>query len=58
MYLQGAATFYNLPFILFAVLAFTSGFLVLLTPETLGTKLPDTLEQANNLGTSKQQNYT
>ncbi|KAF9803198.1 hypothetical protein SFRURICE_018349 [Spodoptera frugiperda] len=54
----GAATFYNLPFILFAVLAFTSGFLVLLTPETLGTKLPDTLEQANNLGTSKQQNYT
>ncbi|KAJ8723069.1 hypothetical protein PYW08_002981 [Mythimna loreyi] len=53
----GAATFDDLPFIMFAVLAFTSGFLVLLTPETLGSKLPDTLEQANNLGTSKQENY-
>ncbi|XP_021192618.3 organic cation transporter protein [Helicoverpa armigera] len=54
----GAATFDDLPFIMFAVLAFTSGCLVLLTPETLGTKLPDTLEQANNLGTNKQEEYT
>lgn len=46
----GAATFDNLPFILFASMAFLSGFLMFLTPETNGTKLPDTMEEASNIG--------
>lgn len=36
--------------VLFSVLALVSGALMLLMPETLGTKLPDTMEEAANLG--------
>ncbi|KAI8421974.1 hypothetical protein MSG28_009880 [Choristoneura fumiferana] len=39
-----------LPFVLFAGMAFLSGLLVLLAPETLGVKLPDTMQEANDLG--------
>lgn len=35
--------------VLFSGLALLSGALVLITPETLGTKLPDTMEEAANL---------
>lgn len=43
----------DLPFALFAGFAFISGLLVLVTPETLGTKLPDTMEEASHLGLKK-----
>ncbi|CAH2241425.1 organic cation transporter protein-like [Pararge aegeria] len=49
----GAAVWDDLPFALFAGFAFISGLLVLVTPETLGTKLPDTMEEASNLGLKK-----
>ncbi|VVC91050.1 unnamed protein product [Leptidea sinapis] len=46
----GQALFEEFPFILFAGFSLISGGLVLLTPETMGTKLPDTMEEASNLG--------
>ncbi|KAJ0183556.1 hypothetical protein K1T71_001532 [Dendrolimus kikuchii] len=46
----GAATFDGLPFIIFGGLAFISGFLILLLPETLGITLPETMEEASNIG--------
>ncbi|XP_023935689.2 organic cation transporter protein-like [Bicyclus anynana] len=49
----GAAVWDDLPFALFAGFAFVSGLLVLVTPETLGTKLPDTMEEASALGLKK-----
>ncbi|XP_049872664.1 organic cation transporter protein-like [Pectinophora gossypiella] len=49
----GAATFEQLPFVLFGGFALVAGLLVLLTPETLGTKFPDTIEEANDMGRTK-----
>ncbi|KPJ16068.1 Organic cation transporter protein [Papilio machaon] len=46
----GAAVWEDLPFALFAGFALLSGILVLITPETLGTKLPDTMEEAEQIG--------
>ncbi|KAJ2951329.1 hypothetical protein O0L34_g5730 [Tuta absoluta] len=48
----GAAVWDDLPFALFGVFALVAGLLVLITPETLGTKLPDTMQEAADLGTS------
>ncbi|CAK1585779.1 unnamed protein product [Parnassius mnemosyne] len=45
-----AATWDDLPFALFAGFALLSGLLVLITPETLGSNLPDTMEEAEQLG--------
>ncbi|XP_061712608.1 solute carrier family 22 member 3-like isoform X1 [Cydia pomonella] len=39
-----------LPNVLFSVLAFVSGVLLLFTPETLGASLPETMEDATRLG--------
>ncbi|KAI5645208.1 sugar transporter domain-containing protein [Phthorimaea operculella] len=39
----------HLPFVLFATMAFISGALGFLTPETLGADLPDTMEEAVNV---------
>lgn len=39
----------SLPYILFGMIAAVSGFLMLLTPETLKLKLPDTIEEAENM---------
>lgn len=47
---QGSATFEELPFVLFGSFAVLSGLLLLLTPETLGTRLPDTMEEAEDIG--------
>ncbi|KAI5645207.1 sugar transporter domain-containing protein [Phthorimaea operculella] len=44
----------NLPYALFAVLALVSGALVFLTPETLGANLPDTMEQAVDIGRKRK----
>ncbi|CAK1555077.1 unnamed protein product [Leptosia nina] len=46
----GAAVWDELPFVLFASFALLSGILVLVTPETLGSKLPDSMEDAYNIG--------
>ncbi|XP_061707990.1 solute carrier family 22 member 4-like isoform X2 [Cydia pomonella] len=46
----GAQTWEHLPFLIFGVMALVSGLLVLLAPETLGATLPDTMEQASQLG--------
>ncbi|KAJ8716896.1 hypothetical protein PYW07_003523 [Mythimna separata] len=46
----GAQFFPELPFVLFGSFALLSGALIFLTPETLGTTLPDTMEQADNIG--------
>ncbi|XP_049866911.1 organic cation transporter protein-like [Pectinophora gossypiella] len=43
----------DLPFAIFGCLALVSGALVFLTPETLGANLPDTMEQAANIGRRK-----
>ncbi|XP_073955081.1 organic cation transporter protein-like [Choristoneura fumiferana] len=40
----------HLPFALFGGMAFLSGLLVFLAPETLGVALPDTMQEANDLG--------
>lgn len=42
-----------MPFVLFASFALLSGALILVTPETLGSKLPDTMEEAENIGNKK-----
>ncbi|CAH2084366.1 unnamed protein product [Euphydryas editha] len=39
----------SLPYLLFGVMAATSALLMLLTPETLNLKLPDTVKQAENI---------
>ncbi|XP_053604725.1 organic cation transporter protein-like isoform X2 [Plodia interpunctella] len=48
-----AAVWDKLPFALFGALALLSGALIFLTPETLGVALPDTLEQATEIGNPK-----
>lgn len=42
-----------LPYLVFGVMAGTSGLLMLLTPETLKAHLPDTIEQAENIDKKK-----
>ncbi|KAJ0183562.1 hypothetical protein K1T71_001538 [Dendrolimus kikuchii] len=42
------------PSVLFGSFALLSGALIFTTPETLGTKLPDTFEEAENIGKKKQ----
>uniref|UniRef100_A0A2H1VAT9 SFRICE_021023 n=1 Tax=Spodoptera frugiperda TaxID=7108 RepID=A0A2H1VAT9_SPOFR len=54
----GAQWFAELPFVMFGSLALVSGALIFLTPETLGTTLPDTFEQADRLGQLDQENKT
>ncbi|XP_045769741.1 organic cation transporter protein-like [Maniola jurtina] len=49
----GAALFENFPSALFCGLSVLSGALVLLAPETLGTRLPDTMEEATVIGEKK-----
>lgn len=39
-----------LPLLVFGAFAFAAGVLSMLLPETLGTKLPDTIEEAENIG--------
>lgn len=39
----------SLPYLIFGVMAVMSGVLMCLTPETLGIKLPDTIEEAENI---------
>lgn len=39
----------SLPYLVFGVMAGTSGLLMLLTPETLHLKLPDTIQQAEHM---------
>lgn len=46
----------SLPLILFGCTAIVSGLLVLQFPETLNTKLPDTVEEAENLGRNNRKN--
>ncbi|XP_072932386.1 organic cation transporter protein-like [Epargyreus clarus] len=50
----GKAVWDDLPFALFAGFALLSGALVFVTPETLGTKLPDTMEEAVELSNKKK----
>ncbi|CAH0399956.1 unnamed protein product [Chilo suppressalis] len=45
----GSAVWVKLPFVLFASFALLSGALVFVTPETLGSKFPDTMEEASEL---------
>ncbi|CAH2084356.1 unnamed protein product [Euphydryas editha] len=47
------AVWINFPFALFGGFALLSGMLVLITPETLGSKLPDTMEEASMIGVKK-----
>lgn len=45
--------FYNfLPLLIFGAFAFMSGLLATTLPETLGQKLPHTIEEAENIGKS------
>ncbi|XP_069690614.1 organic cation transporter protein-like [Periplaneta americana] len=45
-----AQIFKSLPFFLFGGISIASGLLILLVPETLNQKLPDTVEEAESLG--------
>ncbi|XP_069358096.1 organic cation transporter protein-like [Maniola hyperantus] len=47
----GAALFEKFPSVLFCGFALLSGALMFLAPETLGTRLPDTMEEAAVIGT-------
>ncbi|XP_063381500.1 organic cation transporter protein-like [Cydia fagiglandana] len=49
---MGYSTFEKLPFVLFGSCALLSGCLVFITPETLGAKFPDTMEEASDIGKS------
>lgn len=40
----------ELPLILFGCMGLSAGLLSLMFPETLGTKLPDTVPEAENIG--------
>ena len=42
-----------MPLVLFCIMSTTAGLLTLLFPETLGIKLPDTIEEAENIGKDK-----
>lgn len=42
--------FYFLPLVVFGMFAFISGLLATTLPETLGQKLPDTIEEAEKIG--------
>lgn len=44
----------ELPLILFGCMALFAGLLSLFFPETLGTKLPDTVWEAENIGKEQQ----
>ncbi|KOB66492.1 Organic cation transporter [Operophtera brumata] len=46
------------PSVLFGSFALLSGLLIFTTPETLGTKLPDTIEEAEQLGNKHKQATT
>lgn len=48
----------SLPFLMFGVLAGTAGILMLLTPETLHLKLPDTVAQAENMAAPRTTRQT
>jgi hypothetical protein len=39
----------SLPLLLFGIVSFIAGMLALLFPETLGARLPDTVEELENL---------
>lgn len=39
----------SLPYLLFGIMAAISGLLMLMTPETLSKRLPDTIEQAEGI---------
>lgn len=43
-----------LPLLIFGVVAFIAGILAKFLPETLGKKLPDTLEEAENIGKAER----
>nr|CAD7269915.1 unnamed protein product [Timema shepardi] len=48
----------SLPLLLFGGMSLFSGALALLFPETLGTKLPDTVEEAEDIGKTRRQDIT
>nr|CAD7445168.1 unnamed protein product [Timema bartmani] len=48
----------SLPLLLFGGMSLLSGALALLFPETLRTKLPDTVEEAENIGKTRRQDNT
>lgn len=41
-----------LPLVVFGLFAFIAGMLAFLLPETLGSKLPDTIEEAEKIGSN------
>lgn len=44
----------SLPLILFGLTALVGGILALILPETLGCRLPDTVEEAERIGSKEQ----
>uniref|UniRef100_UPI00398EB25B solute carrier family 22 member 2-like n=1 Tax=Pristiophorus japonicus TaxID=55135 RepID=UPI00398EB25B len=49
-----AAIWTEMPLVVFGVIAFIAGGLVLLLPETMGITLPETIEDAENIGREKK----
>lgn len=45
---------HGVPSVMFGCMGVLSGLLVLTQPETLGTKMPDTLAEAEKLGTKPE----
>lgn len=48
----------SLPLILFGCMGIVAGFVSLVFPETLGSKLPDTISEAENIGRDKPENIS
>lgn len=55
IYLLQSALWSPLPLVLFSGMAAVAGLLTLFFPETLNTKLPDTIEEAVNIGKKRKE---
>ena len=49
-----SSVWFSLPYFIFGAFSITSGMLILLLPETLGKPMPETIEDAEKIGSKYQ----